>query len=69
MALGMHHGLAALFTMAYGLGSPDVAPLLPRTMEVAFGKLHKEFNEIGSSVYQSTSAAAGNASKLVVSQK
>jgi hypothetical protein len=69
MALGMHHGLAALFTMAYGLGSPDVAPMLPRTMELAFAKLHKEMNDMGSSVYQSTSAAAESAGKLVVAEK
>ena len=69
MALGMHHGLAALFTMAYGLGSPDVAPALPRTMELAFVKLHKELNVIGTSVYQSTAAAADGASKLVGVEK
>jgi hypothetical protein len=69
MALNMNHGFAALLTMAYGMGSPDVAPMLPRTMELAFAKLHKEFNVIGSSVYQSTAAAAESASRLVASEK
>jgi hypothetical protein len=69
MALNMNHGFAALLTMAYGMGSPDIAPMLPRNMELAFAKLHKEFNVIGSSVYQSTSAVADSASKLVVSEK
>jgi hypothetical protein len=52
MAVGMQHGFAALLTCAYALGSPDVAPMFPRDMEVALGRYHKEVNVIGKSVHE-----------------
>ena len=53
MALRMEHGIITLMTMAYAVGSPDVAPMLPRSAEVAFSKLHSDFNDVGMKVYVS----------------
>jgi hypothetical protein len=58
MALRMEHGIMALMTMAYAVGSPDMAPMLPRTAEVAFSKLHSDFNDVGMKIYVSGSALA-----------
>jgi hypothetical protein len=61
MALRMQHGIVALMTMAYAVGSPDFAPMLPRTAEVAFSKLHSDFNDVGIKIYVSGSALANQA--------
>ena len=58
MALRMEHGIVALMTMAYAVGSPDMAPMLPRSAEVAFSKLHSDFNDMGMKLYVSGSALA-----------
>jgi hypothetical protein len=58
MALRMEHGIVALLTMAYAVGSPDVAPILPRSAEVAFSKLHSDFNDVGMKIYVSGSTLA-----------
>jgi hypothetical protein len=58
MALQMQHGIAALLTMAYAAGAPDVAPVFPRTMEVALSKYHSDFNEVGKKLYISGVALA-----------
>jgi hypothetical protein len=58
MALRMEHGIMALMTMAYAVGSPDVAPMLPRTAEVAFSKLHSDFNDVGMKLYVSGNTLA-----------
>ena len=46
-----HHGIIALFTLAFALGSPEVAPLLPRTAEVALTNLNKQMTDTGFKVY------------------
>ncbi len=51
MALRMEHGIAALLTMAYAVGAPDVAPIFPRPMEVAFSKFHSDFNDASRKLY------------------
>jgi hypothetical protein len=61
MALRMEHGIMALMTMAYAVGSPDVAPMLPRSAEVAFSKLHSDFNDVGMKIYVSGSSLANQA--------
>jgi hypothetical protein len=58
MALRMEHGIVALMTMAYAVGSPDVAPMLPRSAEVAFSSFHSNFRDVGLKVYASGSAVA-----------
>jgi hypothetical protein len=58
MALRIEHGIMALMTMAYAVGSPDAAPMLPRPAEVAFSKLHSDFNDVGMKIYVSGSALA-----------
>jgi hypothetical protein len=65
MALEMHHGIAVLLTMAYSVGSPEVAPMLPRPIEMSFSKLHKEFNEIGVAAYRSGEVWVQNISQLM----
>jgi hypothetical protein len=62
MALGMHHGIAALMTCGYALGAPDVASLFPRDMEVALVRYHNEVNVIGKSVHEKYAAMAQNVS-------
>ncbi len=61
MALHMQHGIAALLTMAYAVGAPDVAPIFPRPMEVAFSKFHSDFNEVSKRLYISGVALADQA--------
>jgi hypothetical protein len=46
-----HHGIIALFTLAFALGSPEVAPLLPRPAEVALTNLNKQMTDTGVKVY------------------
>ncbi len=58
MALRMEHGIVALMTMAYAVGAPDIAPMLPRPAEVAFSKLHSDFNDVGMKIYVSGSGLA-----------
>jgi hypothetical protein len=58
MALRMEHGIITLMTMAYAVGSPDMAPMLPRSAEVAFSKLHSDFNDVGMKIYASGNALA-----------
>jgi hypothetical protein len=61
MALRMEHGIMALMTMAYAVGAPDIAPMLPRSAEVAFSKLHSDFNDVGMRIYISGSTLANQA--------
>jgi hypothetical protein len=49
-----HHGIIALFTLAFALGSPDVAPLLPRPAEVALTNLNKQMADTGVKVYDAS---------------
>ncbi len=49
-----HHGIIALFTLAFVLGSPDVAPLLPRPAEVALTNLNKQMADAGGKVYDAS---------------
>ncbi|MGL4637860.1 MAG: hypothetical protein ACRCWF_17905 [Beijerinckiaceae bacterium] len=51
MAIGLDHAVAAMLTCAYALGSPNVAPIFPRDMEVALVRYHKEVNVIGKGVH------------------
>jgi len=45
--LGMGHAIAALFMMGYGVGSPQVAPMLPPPLERPFSNLHRELHVAG----------------------
>jgi hypothetical protein len=54
MAFRLEAGLAALLGVAYTVGAPDIASNLPRPMEVAFTKLHRDFNDVGRNAYYST---------------
>jgi hypothetical protein len=54
MALRLEAGLVALLGVAYTIGAPDISPNLPRPMEMAFAKLHRDFNDIGRNAYYST---------------
>jgi hypothetical protein len=58
MSLRMEHGIMALMTMAYAVGAPDIAPMLPRPAEVAFSKFHSDFNDLGIKIYISGSGLA-----------
>jgi hypothetical protein len=49
-----HHGIIALFTLAFVLGSPDVAPHLPRPAEVALTNLNKQMADAGGKVYDAS---------------
>ncbi len=52
-SLGLMLGISAIVLMGYVAGSPDVAPMLPVSVEQPFTKLHRELHEIGSGVVQS----------------
>jgi hypothetical protein len=41
---GLFSGICALCLMGYVAGSPEVAPMLPNTMQRAFVKLHEEMS-------------------------
>jgi hypothetical protein len=62
MALGMHHGIAALMTCGYALGAPDVANMFPKNMEVALVRYHNELNIIGKGVHDKYAVVARNVS-------
>ncbi len=52
-SLGLMLGISAIILMGYVAGSPDVAPMLPMSIEQPFTKLHKELHAIASGVVQS----------------
>ena len=54
MAFRLEAGFVALLGLAYTVGAPDIAPNLPRSVEVAFSRLHRDFNDFGRNTYYST---------------
>jgi hypothetical protein len=59
-----HHGIIALFMLAFVLGSPDVAPLLPRPAEVALTNLNKQMTDAGGKVYDASMKAWDQTAQL-----
>jgi hypothetical protein len=64
-SLGLLIGISAIMLMGYTVGSPNVAPMLPRTMERPFTQLHKELHEFGSRAAQSAIDTWQRAADLV----
>ena len=44
---GFIYGISGLLMMGYGMGSPDVAPLLPPQLERPFVNLHRDLYTLG----------------------
>ena len=47
-SLGFLTGITAVILVGYTVGSPNVAPMLPPTMERPFARLHNELHGFGS---------------------
>ncbi len=63
---GMLLGISAIMLMGYVMGSPDVAPMLPQSMERPFTQLHKELHQIGIKATDSAIGTWQRASELVL---
>ncbi len=64
-SLGLIIGITAIMLMGYTVGSPNVAPMLPPSMERPFTQLHKELHWFGSKAVQSASESLQRAADLV----
>lgn len=64
-SLGLVLGISAVLMMGYAVGSPQVAPMLPPSMERPFANMHKELHEVGAKAARSAADTWQKAAGLV----